>query len=116
MISTVGDQTTDVQRRLITFISTHRSIAFLDPPPNGSFCGVVRSIQNRMAIGIFPRAVESQARPEVPAIQKEIAHAVSYPGGLAFLGMRGGRIAFIQGLHLRLLIRLSGMNQFSQTT
>jgi hypothetical protein len=61
---------------LCAFVPPHGAIALLDPPANGAFVGVVAPIQERLSLPIFPSAIEGQARPEVPTVQKEIAQAI----------------------------------------
>ena len=106
----MGDQAADIQGGLVAFITAQSAIALLDPPANGVFGSIVGAIQNGMASGVFPGAVEGQARPQVPAVEEQVAEAI----GNAGIGTLGGSscrgIAFIQGLDFSLLSGLSGMD------
>ena len=86
MITRISNQATDIQGRLGAFVAAHGAVAFFDPPTDGAFRGIVRAIQYLVSSGVFPSTIKSEARPKVPAIQKEIAETISNASGS--VGMR----------------------------
>ena len=115
MIAAMSNQAADIQCGLNALVATHRTIAFLDPPTDGPFIGVVGAVQNRISFAIFPGAIKGEARPEVPAVEEQFAQAIGETGSSAFPGSGSRDIPFIEGLHFVLLLRLARMDQFSQT-
>ena len=66
-----GDQAAYAKSRLHLFVAAHGAVAFFDPPANGAFTIVVGAVYDLISVFVLPSAIESQARPEVPAIQAE---------------------------------------------
>ncbi len=66
-----------------TDVSTHRAIAFFDPPPDGALTGIVGAIE-RFPLRSFPCAIARQAGPEVEA-DPETRAASDRPTSDAFL-------------------------------
>jgi len=69
-VATPGKQAADAQRIGWDLVSTHRAVAFLDPPANHALTGIVGAIQ-LLLIGTSPCAIAPQPTPQVPAIQKQ---------------------------------------------
>ena len=86
MIAAIGDQATDIQGRLNPFVAAHGAVAFFDPPADGAFGGVVGAIQDFATGRVFPVPVKGQTRPAIPAIQEEVAQAISQAGRFPFWG------------------------------
>lgn len=76
MISGPGDQAANVQSGLFLFIAAHGAVALFDPPANGAFAVVIRAIYHLISIFILPITIESQARPKIPPIHKQIPHPI----------------------------------------
>ena len=101
MIATIGDQTADIQNGPLPFVAPHGAVAFLDPPANGAFAGIVGAIQDFIAVGILgtapetrlPGTIKGQARPENPAVQEEVAQPISQAGHLPGTRGRGPGVA-----------------------
>ncbi len=73
VIATVGDQTADVEHRLLALVAPHGTIAFLDPPTNGTLAGIVGAIQDVIFVSILPSAIKGQTQPQAPAVEEQIA-------------------------------------------
>ena len=65
-VATPGKQATDAHGILGHLVATHGTIAFFDPPADGTLKSIIGAIK-RFSCGSFPRAVPRQAMPQVPA-------------------------------------------------
>src|ERR1700694_6225492 len=106
-----GKQATNAHRMLRYLVAAHGAIALLDPPADGTLGDIVSAIKG-FPVGSFPFAITRQARPEVPAIQKQEAQAIGQTLMLAFVGRRGFQIAPMHGLQFGGLLALSTPDQF----
>jgi hypothetical protein len=68
-VATPGEEATDTYRILGHLVATHATIAFFNPPANGTLAGIVGAIE-RFSLGSFLLAIARQAMPEIPPIQK----------------------------------------------
>src|SRR6266700_3252505 len=66
-VATPGEQATDMHCILWYLVATHGTVAFFDPPADGTLTGVVGAIEG-FVLGSFPRAVTRQTMPEIPPI------------------------------------------------
>src|SRR3972149_1637039 len=76
VIPSKGDQAANAKGGMRLLIAAHGAITLFDPPANGAFTIIVGAIQNHISIFILPITIESQARPEIPAIHEQVAHAI----------------------------------------
>src|SRR4030066_2590258 len=93
MITTIGDQAADIESGLTPLVTPPAAVAFLDPPTNGAFAGIVGTVQDFISLGILPGTIEGQARPQAPAVKEEAAHPVSQASCLSGTGDRGLGVA-----------------------
>ena len=75
----------DAQRIGRDLVATHRAIAFLDPPANGSFAGIIGAIQ-LLLVRTTPLTIACQAAPQVPSIQIQETQPIGQARNSPFLG------------------------------
>src|SRR5260370_41882812 len=109
---TPGQQATDAHRMLGHLVATHRAIALLDPPANGTLTAIVGAIEG-FSLGSFPLAIACQAMPEVPAIQKQEPQAIGQSLVRSFLRWHGLQIAPMHGFQFTGLLPLATLDQFT---
>jgi hypothetical protein len=112
VVATPGEQATDTHRILGYLVATHGAIAFFDPPANGARAAIVGAIE-LFPFGSFPRAVARQAKPEIPAIEKQEPQTIGETLMLSRLRRRGVQIAPVQRFQFRSLLPLSTLDQFT---
>jgi len=111
-VATPGKQATDAHRMLRHLVAPHRAIALFDPPADGTLRGIVGAIEG-FPFGSFPRAVARQARPQVPAIQKQEPQAIGEALMLSLARRTGFEIAPVQRFQFRGLLALATLDQFA---
>ena len=85
MIAAPGQQATGVQGGLWALVAAHGAtrtcsaggagVAFLDPPADSAFAGVVGAIR-ALVLRAMPGAVTREARPQIPTVQEQQAETV----------------------------------------
>jgi hypothetical protein len=103
MITGMGNQAANVHNRLLALVTTHGTIAFLDPPADTTLTTIVRSIDHSVPIGILPGSIKSQPRPKIPTIEEKVTHAISDRMRNLF-GLFGIGITMIQFFQFELII------------